>query len=607
MQAGTDGMVERCVARANGNPLFLEQLLRNAQEAREGAVPNSVQNIIQARLDRLDAADKECLQAAAIFGQRFSFDGVAHLLGREPEADRLLAHHLVRTHDDGHLFSHALIRDAVYASLLKSRRKTLHAKAALWFAQRDKRLWAEHLELAGDPAAAGAFRVAAEELARAYRQDSALAAVERGLALDPGARERFELLCLKGELCHDLGSMAQARSAYEEAMDAAQDDLDRCRAWLGLASVKRIVDDLDGALLDLASAQKVAETVGRTADLARIHFLRGNILFPRGDIEGCLREHGASLELARAVGSAEAEAAALGGLGDAEYMVGRMVTALEMFTRCVEVAQKGGFGRIEAANRPMAAISRMFVGEVEGALADALAAVEAARRIGHQRAEAIGHHAAFFSLRLLGRLDEASPHVDQALELARRLGSLRFEAEALGFCCVLKAEAGLLGEARDAIAKAFDVLRETGLAYMGPFLAGLSARVAEDRPSARAALERGDALVADNKIGHNHILFRGDAIETCLRWGDWMEARRHADALEAFAERRPSPLASFVIARGRALAQAGERGLDDGLCRTVAALIEEAGRCGFRDALPALEACAGYARPQDSSKVALAL
>jgi len=44
----------------------------------------------------------------------------------------------------------------------------------------------------------------------------------------------------------------------------------------------------------------------------------GNLLFPRGDVEGCLREHRRSLDLAREAGSAELEAAALGGLGDAE-------------------------------------------------------------------------------------------------------------------------------------------------------------------------------------------------------------------------------------------------------------------------------------------------
>jgi class 3 adenylate cyclase len=52
------GFAERCVARAAGNPLFLEQLLRHAEENAEAGVPGSVQNLVQARLDRLEPEDR---------------------------------------------------------------------------------------------------------------------------------------------------------------------------------------------------------------------------------------------------------------------------------------------------------------------------------------------------------------------------------------------------------------------------------------------------------------------------------------------------------------------------------------------------------------------
>ena len=45
---------ERCVERAAGNPLFLEQLLRHAEGERRRGVPGSVQSLVQARMDRLD-------------------------------------------------------------------------------------------------------------------------------------------------------------------------------------------------------------------------------------------------------------------------------------------------------------------------------------------------------------------------------------------------------------------------------------------------------------------------------------------------------------------------------------------------------------------------
>jgi predicted ATPase len=67
--------VERCVARAAGNPLFLEQLLRHAEESAEAGVPGSVRSLVQARLDQLEPLDRTALQVASVLGQRFSRSG----------------------------------------------------------------------------------------------------------------------------------------------------------------------------------------------------------------------------------------------------------------------------------------------------------------------------------------------------------------------------------------------------------------------------------------------------------------------------------------------------------------------------------------------------
>ena len=72
-------LARRCVERAAGN-LFLEQLLRHAEESAESGVPGSVQSLVQARMDRLDPPDKLALQAASVLGQRFDRDMLGALL-----------------------------------------------------------------------------------------------------------------------------------------------------------------------------------------------------------------------------------------------------------------------------------------------------------------------------------------------------------------------------------------------------------------------------------------------------------------------------------------------------------------------------------------------
>jgi hypothetical protein len=154
------------------------------------------------------------------------------------------------------------------------------------------------------------------------------------------------------------------------------------------------------------------------AEQVRIHFLRGNLCFPRGVIEGCLREHGIALEFARSAGAAELEAMALGELADAEYVRGRMISAHDRFSECVGLCERHGFGRIEVANRPMMAFTRFFAGDIRGALAVADTAIARAALVGQRRAEMIGHHAAFFCRHALMEFDAAARHAEAALTLA---------------------------------------------------------------------------------------------------------------------------------------------------------------------------------------------
>jgi predicted ATPase len=175
----------QCIERAAGNPLFLEQLLRHAEGQAEAAVPGSVQSLVQARLDHLSAQDKQAVQAAAVFGQRFALEALRHLV-KDPSYScaTLVERFLVRPAGEDFLFSHALICDAVYDTLLKARRRDLHRRAAAWFAERDLTLHAEHLDRAEDPAAPAAYLAAARVRAGEYRYEQALA-LSAGASLSP--------------------------------------------------------------------------------------------------------------------------------------------------------------------------------------------------------------------------------------------------------------------------------------------------------------------------------------------------------------------------------------------------------------------------------------
>ncbi len=216
----------RCVERAQGNPLFLTQLLRSGADS--AAIPGTIQSVVLARLDGLPPQDKAALQAASVIGQRFELDVLQHLLQDSGyDGATLQARDLVRREagDGGHwMFGHALIRDGAYASLLHSARRALHLRAAEWYAGRDAALHAEHLDRADDPRAAEAYLRAARDEVAALRIESALSLLRRGAEREAPPPIRHALAALEGELCGDLGDATAAIKAFERALPLAADD-----------------------------------------------------------------------------------------------------------------------------------------------------------------------------------------------------------------------------------------------------------------------------------------------------------------------------------------------------------------------------------------------
>ena len=129
----SEALLRSCVERSEGNPLFLEQLLLNAGDVGAASLPGSIQALIQARMDWLLPDDKHALQAAAVWGLRVPLAALRHLLG-EPDFDAraLVEQFLLRPDGDELAFSHALIRDGAYSSLLHAERRELHLAAAQW-------------------------------------------------------------------------------------------------------------------------------------------------------------------------------------------------------------------------------------------------------------------------------------------------------------------------------------------------------------------------------------------------------------------------------------------------------------------------------------------
>ena len=555
----SDALLRSCVERAEGNPLFLEQLLLNAGDAGATSLPGSIQALIQSRMDRLEPADKIALQAAAVWGQRVPMAAIRHLVADPAyDAKALVEQFLLRPEGDDMVFGHALFRDGAYESLLHVRRRQLHAMAAEWIEDTDIALAAEHFERADDARAVQAYLQASEALAAQFQYSKALGLVERGIKASVDGAHCFPLKLARSRWLLEDGRLAQAIEASGAAVDAAQGDSERALALIAMAAGLRFVDRATEGLALLEEAQPLAEKAGLTLDLAQLHGLRGNLLFALGRTDQCMQEHEQALVLARQAGSAEAEVAALGGIGDAFYAQGRVRSGFEKISRCVEIAHAQGFLRVEVAYLQMVGWCSFYMMDARRSIELCQQALALARRMKHRRGEMMAlAQMANVDGWVRGNWRSMGKSLDTSLEIVRSMGSPRFEAMNWFFRALLAVRAGEIALAREHLQRAFVVAGENGLPFVGPQLYGALARLTTDPAERADALKQGASLLAVGSVSHNHFVFNDCAIQASLNAGDWDAAQRYCDQLAAYTAAEPVPWADFVIARGRVLAEVG--------------------------------------------------
>lgn len=143
-----DALVTRLVERADGNALYLEELLRAVAAGRTDDLPETIAAMVQARLSDLPIEQRRILRAASVFGGAFWPSAVEALLGNGQKSspatmgsifDTLVEREVLERRPDTRFpgeieltFRHALLRDGAYALMTESDRTMGHFRAAEW-------------------------------------------------------------------------------------------------------------------------------------------------------------------------------------------------------------------------------------------------------------------------------------------------------------------------------------------------------------------------------------------------------------------------------------------------------------------------------------------
>ncbi len=283
---GVTGKVRaRLLDKTEGNPLFVEETVRMlVEQGADGSdrIPDSLQAMIGARIDRLPAGAKIVLQRGSVIGRTFWTGAIDHLSPEydldelEDLLDDLLLRDLVSREERSTIsgeaayrFKHVLIREVAYGGLSKSGRAEYHTRFAEWLREKaDKELLeirAYHLdqacalyaELDGHPPEELA-RTAAKALAsagkRALSRESNVSARKlllRSLELEPTLERRF----LAARAAWQLGDLPVVRDEMSEIAEQAEAEGARDIQSRALTALSEAAASLDGEL-------------GRAAELA---------------------------------------------------------------------------------------------------------------------------------------------------------------------------------------------------------------------------------------------------------------------------------------------------------------------------------------------------
>jgi class 3 adenylate cyclase/tetratricopeptide (TPR) repeat protein len=583
------GLAEDCVKRADGNPLFLEQLLHNQAEHGDGDVPPSIQSLVLARIDRLAGEDKGALQAASVLGQRFSVQALCFLTEvRNFSCDELIRRQLVKPADDQFLFAHALVQEGVYSSLIGAKRRALHCRAAAYFGDAEPILKAQHLDRGDDASADAAYLLAARFQADLLRFDSATNLAARGVELCHDDSTLCELLCVRGGALRELGDTKESVSIYSQALKIAPSPELRYQASIGLAKSHRISDQRDEALAAVDIAQQVSEQLDTPEQLALSHYLRGNVLFPSGDYARCLAEHERALALYRKAESSEGEARALGGLGDAYYLKGWMRSSYEQFTACIELCRQHGYRRIEADNHPMLGWTVSYLLQFEKALEYAERAIQLAGELNQRRVELQGRMMTGSANLRLGRLDQAEQQLRMALEISERIGATNFRANTGSMVARIAYRRGDVVARQRAASDAIQWLEQANPLFCGVAVFSVAACCVTDSKETRRLLDDAERLLDSGCVSHNQFDFGEYGIDAALDLGDYDRVERYAKRLEQYTQGEPLPLSDLLIARARVLVAWGRDQVDDALVAQTIQLRDSAVKVGFDSVSTAL-------------------
>jgi DNA-binding SARP family transcriptional activator/tetratricopeptide (TPR) repeat protein len=365
--ASVSDVAEMLHSRSDGNPYVVEELLKDALdhgdlvrtaagawESRpsELRLPRSVADTVLRRVDSLSDEHAEALRAAAVLGRTFGFPALVALAEQPEQAVRGALDHCVRRQlldeddrGDTYRFRHALTWEAIYADLLPSRRRWLHARAAdaLRAVPGQPLVAIAHHLLEGDRGgeAVSVCIEAAAEATRHHAHADAAQLYARAIEHAADGAERGRLLCLWGEAGHRAGDAAMAEERLERGvalLDQHGDHLQAARHRLSLGRCRWERSQHQRARTEYELARQALEVAGPSEELATAYVRLSSLHTYQFEFAEAERLAARAADIAVRADATSARIAAALWLGSAQCDQGRLDEGLVHLRRAFDDA-----------------------------------------------------------------------------------------------------------------------------------------------------------------------------------------------------------------------------------------------------------------------------
>lgn len=489
--------------RSHGNPFFLEELVSNLVErgdlaVREGLwsledrrgepkVPGSLTGLIQSRLERLPESWRSVLQNSSVLGMEFQlnlywklvdrlFLGRCHIDVFDGLEARSLLLSRMSDFDRTYFFSHILVHDTAYSSILESNLRKLHKAAAEALQEmfpgeltRIPGILMHHYERAGEPDKAMEWGFKAleyyggeEALKLSFRLEEMLARLRDGETDD---ERLFKILSQRERALDLLGRREQQKLVVDRMMEIAfrsGNDLRNAVSLKKKGALARVTGRLDEARSCL---EKALELSRRAVDRAFEGIVLGNLGaldLNQGRFDQAREFFEKALRIHREAGDLRSEGIILMNLGIAHKNLGRADEARACYESALETARRAGDRRTVGDVLGNIGTLLWAAGSLEEAANYYGRALDGHREMGNRRSEGITQANLAVLHMNQGRRDEALERFEKALDMVREKGDLFIEGSILSNLGVLHADMGHAEDARDCYERALEIHRTTG-------------------------------------------------------------------------------------------------------------------------------------------------